>query len=125
MQHSSVNETAYLYAANYLKRLQPDLLIGGHSFVMPEPAAFIDRYHRWAQDIIRAYQGLLPGSEYRYRFDPYWVKAEPYRVSLDPGRSAEVRVVVGSTSRASFPVRLRAMFRSSLIQEIGRADLRP
>ena len=138
-RNSAIFEEGYLYAANYLKKLQPDLLIGGHSFVMPEPAAFIDRYHGWAQDIIRAYQGLLPGSEYRYRFDPYWVKAEPYRVSLEPGRSAEVQVVVrnfhkrdqrhrieictppgitakppvlqrvvGSESRASFPVRLHA-----------------
>jgi len=93
-RNSAIFEEGYLHAASYLKKLQPDLLIGGHSFVMPQPAEFIDRYHRWAQDIIRVYQGLLPGSEYRYRFDPYWVKAEPYRVSLEPGRSAEVHVVV-------------------------------
>lgn len=93
-RNSAVFEEGYLYAAKYLKKLQPDLIMGGHSFVMPEPAAFIDRYHRWAQDIIRAYQRLMPDAEYRYRFDPYWVKAEPYRVHLEPGRSTEVHVVV-------------------------------
>ena len=93
-RNSAVFEEGYLHAANYLKKLQPDLLIGGHSFVMPEPAAFIDRYHRWAEEIIPVYRGLLPGSEYRYRFDPYWVKAAPYRVTLEPGRSADVQVVV-------------------------------
>jgi len=93
-RNSAIFEEGYLYAATYLKKLQPDLLVGGHSFVMPEPKAFIDRYHKWSQDIIRAYQGLVPDSDYRYRFDPYWVKAEPYRVALGPGRSAEVRIVI-------------------------------
>jgi len=93
-RNSAVFEEDYLYAAEYLKRLKPDLLMGGHSFVMPEPAAFIDRYHAWAQGIISIYQALLPGPDYRYRFDPYWVKAEPYRVSLKPGQSTEVNVVL-------------------------------
>ncbi|MBL7152663.1 MAG: MBL fold metallo-hydrolase [Phycisphaerae bacterium] len=93
-RNSAIFEEGYLYAATYLKKLKPDLLVGGHSFVMPEPKAFIDRYHKWSQDIIRAYQGLVPDPDYRYRFDPYWVKAEPYRVTLGPGRSAEVRIVI-------------------------------
>ena len=93
-RNSAVFEEGYLYAAEYLKRLKPDLLMGGHSFVMPKPAEFINRYHRWAQDIIRIYQDLLPGPDYRYRFDPYWVKAKPYRVRLEPGQSAKVQVVV-------------------------------
>jgi glyoxylase-like metal-dependent hydrolase (beta-lactamase superfamily II) len=80
-RNSAVLEEGYLYAAQYLKRLQPDLLMGGHSFVMPEPVAFIDRYHAWAQDMIGLYKELLPCEDYRYRFDPYWVKAEPYRVT--------------------------------------------
>lgn len=137
-RNSAIFEEGYLYGAAYLKKLQPDLLIGGHSFVMPDPSALIERYHQWAQNIIRAYQALSPDPDYRYRFDPYWVKAEPYRVTLAPGGSAEVRIVVrnfrqrdqhhrieihtppgikaqppvlngkvSSTSRASFPVRLR------------------
>jgi glyoxylase-like metal-dependent hydrolase (beta-lactamase superfamily II) len=93
-RNSAIFEQGYLYAANYLKKLQPDLLMGGHSFVMPEPKAFIERYYQWAQEIIHIYQGLLPGPDYRYRFDPYWVRAEPYRVTLEPGESVEVQVVV-------------------------------
>ena len=93
-RNSAVLDEGYRYAAEYLKRLRPNLLMGGHSFVMPEPEAFIDRYHQWTQDIIRIYQGLLPGRDYRYRFDPYWVKAEPYRVTLEPGKSAQLQVVV-------------------------------
>ncbi|MHC4558596.1 MAG: MBL fold metallo-hydrolase [Planctomycetota bacterium] len=93
-RNSAIFEEGYLYAGVYLKKLQPDLLMGGHSFVMPEPKAFIDRYHKWAKNIIGVYQGLIPDPDYRYRFDPYWVKAEPYRVTLEPGQSAEVQIVV-------------------------------
>jgi len=93
-RNSAVFEEGYLHAAEYLKRLQPDLLMGGHSFVMPEPAALVDRYGQWARDIVRAYRGLLADPDYQYRFDPYWVKAEPYRVRLEAGRSAEARIVV-------------------------------
>jgi len=93
-RNSAVFEEGYLYAADYLKELQPDLLMGGHSFVMPQPAVFIDRYHQWARGIIRLYQDLLPGADYRYCFDPYWVKAEPYRVTLVPDQSVQVQIVV-------------------------------
>jgi glyoxylase-like metal-dependent hydrolase (beta-lactamase superfamily II) len=93
-RNSAVLEEGYLYAAQYLKRLRPDLLMGGHSFVMPEPAAFIDRYHAWARDMIGLYKELLPGEDYRYRFDPYWVKAEPYRVTLSAGGPVEANIVV-------------------------------
>ena len=93
-RNSAIIEEGYLYAARYLKKLQPDLLIGGHSYVMPEPKGLIDRYLRWSQEIIRAYQDLLPDPDYRYRFDPYWVKAMPYRTTLQPGQTAEVQIVV-------------------------------
>lgn len=93
-RNSAVFEEGYLYAAEYLQELQPDLMMGGHSFVMPEPKEFIDRYHRWAQEIIRVYQELLGNPYYQYRFDPYWVKAEPYRVILSPGATQQVDLVV-------------------------------
>lgn len=93
-RNSAILEEGYLYAADYLKRLQPDLLMGGHSFVMPHPQAFIDRYQRWAQTIVQAYRSLSPDPDYRYRFDPYWVKGEPYRVTVAPGATVQAEVVV-------------------------------
>ena len=33
---------------------------------------------------------LSSEKDYRYWFDPFWVRAEPYRVWLNPGGTAEV-----------------------------------
>jgi uncharacterized protein YfaS (alpha-2-macroglobulin family) len=37
---------------------------------------------------------LSAEEDYRLMFDPYWVRADPYRVSLPPGSSAEVTLHV-------------------------------
>ena len=90
--NSAILEEGYIYGAEYLKRLKPDLLVGGHSFVMDRPARFIERYRKWAYEMRGAFQGLSPDKDYRYWFDPYWVRAEPCRVALRPGESAQVRL---------------------------------
>jgi hypothetical protein len=68
--------------------------MGAHNVLMTEPAAFLDRYHEWAQRIVARYRELLPDPDYEYRFDPYWVSAYPYRVDLADRREAEVTVTV-------------------------------
>jgi glyoxylase-like metal-dependent hydrolase (beta-lactamase superfamily II) len=70
-RNSGSFEEGYLYAGEYLQKLQPDLIMGGHSYVMPQPRAFIDRYTKWARDIITVYRDLLPNRDYEYQFDPY------------------------------------------------------
>jgi hypothetical protein len=57
---------------------------------MDRPGAFIERYRRWAYDMRDAFRALSSDPDYRYGFDPYWVRAEPYRQVLSPGASAEV-----------------------------------
>jgi glyoxylase-like metal-dependent hydrolase (beta-lactamase superfamily II) len=92
--NSGILEEGYIYAAEYLTRLQPDLLVGGHSFVMDRPAEFIERYRRWAYDMRDAFRALSPDTDYRYWFDPFWVRAQPYRVSLSPAADTELTVHV-------------------------------
>lgn len=41
-----------------------------------------------------AFRALSPDEDYRYFFDPFWVRAEPYRVKLRRGGSAEVALHV-------------------------------
>ena len=93
-RNSAIPEEGYLYAAEYLSKLQPDIIMGSHSYVMHEPAAFIERYRQWAQRIIRLYEQLLPESDYEFLFDPYWVSAAPYRVDLSVAETAEIEVTV-------------------------------
>ncbi len=85
--NSAILEEGYIYGAEYLKRLRPDLLVGGHSFVMDHPAAFIERYRKWAYEMRDAFRELSPDREYRYWFDPFWVRAEPCRIALRPGQT--------------------------------------
>lgn len=108
--NSAILEEGYLYGAEYLTRLQPDLLVGGHSFVMDRPAAFIERYRRWAYEMRDAFRELSAEDDYRYGFDPFWVRAEPYRVQVAPGGTAELKVwirnfrSVAQRHRVAFPV---------------------
>ena len=88
--NSAILEEGYIYAGEYLSRLKPDILVGGHSFVMDRPAQFIERYRRWAYEMREAFQSLSPEQDYRYWFDPFWLRAEPYRVTLRSGESVDV-----------------------------------
>src|SRR5258706_3343636 len=92
--NSAILEEGYIYGAEYLRRLKPDLLMGGHSFVMDRPAKFIERYRKWSYEMRDAFRALSPDRDYRYWFDPFWVRAEPYRASLNAGASTEVQVHV-------------------------------
>ncbi|MEM7478003.1 MAG: MBL fold metallo-hydrolase [Planctomycetota bacterium] len=93
-RNSGIFEEGYLHAAEYLNELKPDLLMGGHSWVMDEPDEFIERYHAWAIEIIELYQDLLPEKDYEYLFDPYWVSAYPYRLEMSESESREVTITV-------------------------------
>jgi uncharacterized membrane protein len=59
---------------------------------MPEPAAFIERYRTWAYAMRDAFKSILV--DYPYDFDPFWVRAEPYRVKVRAGESVELSVIV-------------------------------
>jgi len=92
--NSAILEEGYIYGAEYLKRLKPDLLMGGHSFVMDRPAKFIERYRKWGYEMRDAFQALSSEKDYRYWFDPFWVRADPYRSTLAPGQATNVIVHV-------------------------------
>jgi hypothetical protein len=93
-RNSAVLEEGYLYCGEYMKRVNPDLLMGGHSYVMDRPAAMIERFRTWAYELRDAFRALSPDEDYRYFFDPFWVRAEPYRVQVKAGGSVEVDVHV-------------------------------
>ena len=93
-RNSAIIGEGYLVAAKYLRQLKPDILLGGHSVLMTEPASFIERYEQWAQRMIGRFQALLPDSDYEYQFDPYWVRAYPYRVDLTKEDAQTVQITV-------------------------------
>jgi glyoxylase-like metal-dependent hydrolase (beta-lactamase superfamily II) len=90
----AIIDEGYLVAAKYLQKLQPDIIMGAHGVLMTEPKAFIERYHDWAQRIIREYKELLPDANYEYLYDPYWVSAYPYRVDFQKQSTQEVSITV-------------------------------
>jgi glyoxylase-like metal-dependent hydrolase (beta-lactamase superfamily II) len=92
--NSAILEGGYIYGAEFLTRLKPDILVGGHSFVMDHPSAFIERYRKWSYEMRDTFQTLSPEPDYRYWFDPFWVRAEPYRIALTPGQSKTVQIRV-------------------------------
>ncbi len=92
--NDSVLEEGYMYCADFLKRLNPDLMLGGHSWVMRRPAGMIERFWNWSRQMREAYRELSAEPDYRYMYDPYWVRAEPYRVVARPGAAGEVSIRV-------------------------------
>ena len=93
-RNSCILEEGYIYAAKYLKKLQPDLLLGGHSWAMAEPAKLIDRYLADAIKLKEYFEKLSFEKDYRWMYDPYWVRMEPYRVVLGKNNAAEARLVM-------------------------------
>ncbi len=93
-RNSCILEEGYLYAAHFLHGIGPDLLIGGHSWVMDQPAEFIDRYRQGAEALRDAFRALSLNDDYRYMFDPFWVRADPYRVFLKAGETVELHVLI-------------------------------
>jgi glyoxylase-like metal-dependent hydrolase (beta-lactamase superfamily II) len=91
---SSVLEEGYIVGAEYLSKLKPDILLGGHSYVMDKPAAFIERYRIWAYAMRDAFRTVSSESEYRWWFDPFWVRAEPHRIRVKRGETVTVPVHV-------------------------------
>ncbi|MDB4680154.1 MBL fold metallo-hydrolase [Planctomycetaceae bacterium] len=93
-RNSAILEEGYLLGSAYLKDLKPDIVMGSHSYVMDNPAAFLQRYHSWSKEMIRLYKEILPGNHYEYKFDPYWVSAYPYRVDLSDEKDQKMTVTV-------------------------------
>ncbi len=93
-RNSGIFEEGYLHAGRYLEKLAPDLIMGGHSFVMDNPAGLIGRYTAWAEYIIEIYRDLLPDEDYEYLFDPFWVSAYPYRVDFSEKDTQTVAITV-------------------------------
>ena len=92
-RNDCILEEGYIYAAEYLHTINPDLIIGGHCWVLDHPDHLIERYRSRALDLRAAFQDLSADVDYRYMFDPYWVKALPYRVIIEPGDEATVHVL--------------------------------
>ncbi|HEX7897602.1 MAG TPA: MBL fold metallo-hydrolase [Planctomycetota bacterium] len=88
--NSAVLEEGYIYGAEYLSKIKPDIICGGHSYVMDNPAAFIERYRTWAYAMRDMFKEVL--ADYPYDFDPFWVRAEPYRVKVKRGETVDVDV---------------------------------
>ena len=60
-RNSGIFEEGYIYGADYLRRLQPDLIIGGHSFVMDRPKGLIERFYKWSLAMRDAFRGQCGG----------------------------------------------------------------
>ena len=93
-RNSAIIEEGYLLGSKYLKDLKPDIVMGSHSYVMNDPAAFLDRYHEWSKEILAMYQDLLPDEQYEYLYDPYWVSAYPYRIDFSEQTTQSVKIAV-------------------------------
>lgn len=87
-------EEGYLHAADYLHSIAPDLIIGGHSWAIDKPGPLIERYRETAVALRSALRDLIPEDDYRYGFDPFWVRVEPYRVPVKPGGESKCELVL-------------------------------
>ena len=93
-RNSCILEEGYILGSDYLRKLKPDIVMGSHSYVMPNPEAFLERYHQWSLEMASSFRSMLPGKHYEYHFDPYWVSAYPYRVDLSKESCSEVTISV-------------------------------
>jgi glyoxylase-like metal-dependent hydrolase (beta-lactamase superfamily II) len=118
--NSALLEEGYIYGSEYLKRLNPDLLMGGHSFVMDHPGPFIERYCRWSYQMRDAFRDLSSEKDYRYWFDPFWVRAQPYRATVRRGESVDIELHVRNfnSRRQSHEIEVHTV--AGLVPEVAR-----
>ncbi len=91
-RNSGILEEGYIYGAELMTRVRPDLILAGHSWAIAHPMPLIERYRAWAYEMREVLRGLSPDEDYRYGFDQFWVLAQPYRTVLSPGGTAEVQI---------------------------------
>ena len=91
-RNSGILEEGYIYGAELMTRVKPDLILAGHSWAIANPAPLIERYRKWAYEMRETFRTLSTDEDYRYWFDPFWVRAEPYRNRVQPGASVEMKV---------------------------------
>ncbi|MHC2066039.1 MBL fold metallo-hydrolase [Bremerella sp. T1] len=93
-RNSAILAEGHVHGSQYLLKLNPDIIMAAHSYVMPDPQELLQRYHAWSKDMQAAFQQMLPDQDYEYLFDPYWVSAYPYRIDLSDGKSHDVMITV-------------------------------
>ncbi|MCY2992940.1 MAG: MBL fold metallo-hydrolase [Planctomycetota bacterium] len=116
-RNSAILEEGYIYGADYLRRLQPDLILGGHSFVMDHPKDLIERYYQRSVAIRDAFRELSAEEDYRTMFDPYWVRVDPCRAQVSPGGSTQVTVHVRNFLKRPQAYRLALHCAEGLVAE--------
>jgi len=56
-------EEGYLYAAEYLHTINPDLIIGGHCWLLDRPEQLIERFRTRMRALREAFQDLPPSGQ--------------------------------------------------------------
>jgi glyoxylase-like metal-dependent hydrolase (beta-lactamase superfamily II) len=92
-RNSCTVEDGYGYAGRYLHGIAPDLILGGHSWAIENPAPLIERYMAASDELREAIRDLTTERDYRLWFDPYWVRVHPYRVPVPAGGRREATLV--------------------------------
>jgi glyoxylase-like metal-dependent hydrolase (beta-lactamase superfamily II) len=107
-RNSCLIEDGYGYAGRYLHGIAPDLILGGHSWVIKNPGPLIERFIAASDELRAALIDLSSDSDYRPWFDPYAVRVHPYRVRIAPGGRAAAHLVVRNFSDkpATYEVRI-------------------
>jgi glyoxylase-like metal-dependent hydrolase (beta-lactamase superfamily II) len=117
-------EEGYLYAASYLHALNPDLIIGGHCWALDKPKELIERYRKRMIALRDAFQNLSAEPDYRIMFDPYWVRAEPYRVVVKRGGTATAKLELHSYWPEATAFRLAFHAPDGIAVEPGASEAR-
>jgi len=122
-RNSAILEEGYIYGADYLRRLKPDLIMGGHSYVMDRPQELVERFYQWSLAMREAFRELSAEEDYRYMFDPYWVRPDPYRLRLSSGGSAELTLHVRNFLPRPQPYRIVLHTPEGLAAEPSRLEV--
>jgi glyoxylase-like metal-dependent hydrolase (beta-lactamase superfamily II) len=103
-RNRGILEEGYLKCADVLRKLNPDLLLGGHGQEIPHPRVQIERLRAWSVAFRQALVGLCPSSDYEYLIDPYWVEVVPHKLEVRPCQPTPATLAL--TNHRSEPSRM-------------------
>ena len=123
-RNSCTVEEGYGLAGRYLHGIAPDLILGGHSWAIENPAQLIDRYMAASDELRAALADLASEKDYRLWFDPYWVRVHPYRVTVARATRGEATLVARNHLDVATVYEIRLVCPSGLRVDPAVATLR-
>ncbi|MDO8685237.1 MAG: MBL fold metallo-hydrolase, partial [Clostridiales bacterium] len=107
MRNRAILEEGYIKCAEVLKKLEPERILCGHSYIIGQPGLQLENFHKWAYGFRKALESFSPYSEYELTIDPYWVEVYPYISRIRAGKKISKKIRIHNYHKSTMDMKGR------------------